>query len=289
MNNKISIVTPSFNQVDFIERTIRSVLNQSYSNLEYIVVDGGSTDGTVEILKKYGDKVKWISEKDNGQTEAINKGMKMATGNILAYLNSDDTYQPNALTLANDCFLRNKKAMIVYGKGRYIDVKDNYLNDYPTENVSLKVLKNKCPVCQPSVFWKRDLWDEVGIFDESLKYGMDYDYWIRVARKFNFFYIDDYLANYRLHKQAKTVGQALKMAEEQMVICKKYFGDVGDRWILNYVNHKINKGGLSNLIKIIPASFVEIIKRNKRLPKLDTWRIYLSWIKESFRVFSKLS
>lgn len=289
MNNKISIVTPSFNQVDFIERTIRSVLNQSYSNLEYIVVDGGSTDGTVEILKKYGDKVKWISEKDNGQTEAINKGMKMATGNILAYLNSDDTYQPNALTLANDCFLRNKRAMIVYGKGRYIDVKDNYLNDYPTENVSLKVLKNKCPVCQPSVFWKRDLWDEVGIFDESLKYGMDYDYWIRVARKFNFFYIDDYLANYRLHKQAKTVGQALKMAEEQMVICKKYFGDVGDRWILNYVNHKINKGGLSNLIKIIPASFVEIIKRNKRLPKLDTWRIYLSWIKESFRVFSKLS
>jgi len=289
MSNRISIVTPSFNQVDFIERTIRSVLNQGYDNLEYIIVDGGSTDGTVEILKKYGGKIKWISEKDNGQTEAINKGMRMVTGEIMAYLNSDDTYEKNTFNIVAKYFEGKPRAMIVYGKGRYVDKNDKYIGDYPTDGVSFDILKNKCPICQPGVFWRRKLMNDIGLFDESLKYGMDYDYWIRTAKKFEFNYIDKYLANYRLHDQAKTVGQAVKMAEEQMIVCKKYYGEIGDRWILNYVNHKINSGRLDNLMKIIPTSFVEIIKRNKRLPKMDTWRIYLSWIKESFIVSSKLS
>lgn len=205
---KISIVTPSYNQGKFIERTIRSVLDQNYPNLEYIVIDGGSKDETVEILEKYGRKIKWVSEKDSGQTEAINKGLRMSTGDILAYLNSDDTYELGGLKLIGKYFARYKKTMIVYGNGRHIDENDKYINDYPSGAVSYEILKSTCPVCQPSVFWKRKLWEDIGSFDESLRFGMDYDYWIRVAKKYKFTFIGDYIANTRLHSNTKTLSQA---------------------------------------------------------------------------------
>jgi len=273
---KISIVIPSFNQRKFIERTIESLLEQKYKDLEIIVVDGGSTDGTVEILKKYGGKIKWISEKDNGQTEAINKGMRMAKGEIMTYLNSDDTYEIGTLNIVAKYFEDNPRAMIVYGKGRHIDENDRYINDYPSENVDGNVLKIKCPICQPTVFWRRELWEEIGDFDEKLDFAMDYQYWLRVAEKYDFDFIDEYLANTRLHSDTKTLSQQEKVAEEIIKVHKNLFGKVNDGWILNYIGEKYGKVKMT----WIKESLKMIWKVNKRLPSLKTWKIYLTWIKE---------
>lgn len=273
---KISIVVPSYNQSKFIGRTIDSVLDQKYKEVEVIVVDGGSRDGTVEILKKYGDKIKWISEKDKGQTEAINKGMKMATGTIMAYLNSDDTYEPDALDKVAEYFDKNPKVMIVYGKGRHIDENDKYINDYPTEKVNRNILRTKCPICQPTVFWRRELWEKIGDFDEKLNYAMDYQYWLRVVEKYDFYFIGEYLANTRLHEETKTLSQKEKVAEEIINVHKNLFGRVDDRWILNYIGEKYG----TDKKTWIRESFKMIWKVNKRLPSLKTWKIYFSWIKE---------
>lgn len=273
---KISVVTPSYNQGEFIGRTIESVLSQNYPNLEYVVVDGGSNDRTVDVLKKYENKIKWVSEKDGGQTEAINKGFKMITGEIMAYLNSDDTYEPDTLSVVAQYFVDNPEAMIVYGKGRHVDTNDKYINDYPTEMVSLDILKNKCPICQPTVFWRRELWLKIGLFDESLQMGMDYDYWIRVARNYKFGFIDQYLANTRIHGDAKTVAEQPKVAEEMIKICQNNFGEVDDQWILNSVGEKYGPDKKNWIIQ----SFKLIWQINKRLPTLKTLKVYLTWVKE---------
>lgn len=273
---KISIVIPSFNQGNFIERTIKSVLDQKYNEIEVIVVDGGSRDGTVELLKKYGDKIKWVSEKDSGQTEAINKGMKLATGDVMAYLNSDDTYEPETLKTVVKYFEDNPKSMIVYGKGRHIDENDKFINDYPTEKVDRDTLKIKCPICQPTVFWRRELWEKIGKFDEALNFGMDYDYWIRVSKEFKFGFINHYLANTRIHNEAKTVSQQLKVAEEMIKINQKNYGEVDDLWILNFIGEKYGKDKKTWIIE----SLKMIWQVNKRLPSLKTLKIYLTWIKE---------
>jgi len=276
LSMKFSIVIPSFNQGKFIERTIESVLGQKYKNVEIIVVDGGSTDGTMEILKKYGDKIKWISEKDNGQTEAINKGIRMATGDIMAYLNSDDTYEKDTLNIVAKYFEESPKTMIVYGKGRHIDENDKYINDYPTEKVDVNVLKIKCPICQPTVFWRRELWTDIGEFDEKLNFAMDYQYWLRVAEKYNFDFIDEYLANTRLYGETKTLSQKEEVAKEIIKVHKNLFGKVDDKWILNYIGEKYG-----NDKKVwIRESFKMIWKVNKRPPASKTWKIYLIWIKE---------
>lgn len=273
---KISIIIPSYNQRCFIEKTIKSVLDQKYIDVEIIVIDGGSRDGTVEILKKYGDKIKWISEKDNGQTEAINKGMRMAIGEIMAYLNSDDTYETDTLNVVSKYFEENPTAMIIHGKGRHIDENDKYINDYPTEKVDKNILKTKCPICQPTVFWRRELWEKIGDFDEKLNYAMDYQYWLRVAEKYNFDFVDEYLANTRLHEETKTLSQKEKVAKEIIMVHKNLFGKVDDRWILNYIGEKYGKDKKT----WIKESCKMIWKVNRRPPSLKTWKIYLAWIKE---------
>jgi glycosyltransferase involved in cell wall biosynthesis len=138
---KISIITPSYNQAEFIERTIQSIFSQNYPDIEYIVMDGGSTDGTVKILKKYSDQIIWKSEKDNGQSDAINKGLKIATGEIVAYLNSDDTYEPGTLKKVADFFQKNPEKKWVYGKCKIINKKDQEIRKWITAYKNL-LLKN---------------------------------------------------------------------------------------------------------------------------------------------------
>lgn len=276
LSMKFSVIVPSFNKSQFIKRTIDSILDQKYKDTEVIVVDGGSRDGTVEILKKYGDKIRWVSEKDNGQTEAINKGMRMATGEIMAYLNSDDTYEKKTLNIVDKYFEDNPKIMVVYGKVHHIDANDGFINIYPSDVANRDSLKVGLPISQPSVFWRRKLWDEVGEFDESLHYGMDYDYWIRITQKHIFSFIDCHLANTRLYPETKTLGKSDLMALELIKINKKHFGLVDDRWILNYIGEKYGKDKKT----WIRESFKMIWKVDRRLPSLKTWKIYLTWIKE---------
>jgi glycosyltransferase involved in cell wall biosynthesis len=201
----VTVVTPSFNQGRFIRETIESVLAQNYPSIEYLVIDGGSTDETLGILKKYPGRFYWVSEKDKGQANAINKGWSRARGEILAWLNSDDVYLPGAISKAVAFLQDHPEVGTGYGEGYHIDEEDQVIERYPTEPFDRERLKETCFICQPTVFIRRKVLEEVGFLDESLRYCMDYDLWFRMARKFKFGYLPEYLACTRFYKGTNTL------------------------------------------------------------------------------------
>jgi len=240
---KISIITPSFNQANFIERTIQSVLSQNYPDLEYIVMDGGSTDGTIEILKKYEGRIIWKSEKDNGQSDAINKGLKVATGDIVAYLNSDDIYEPGALNKVAEFFQNNPDKKWVYGKCKIINENDQEIRKPITtyKNLLLKKysyakLLSENFISQPATFWKREIHFELGFFDENEHYCMDYEFWLRTGKKYPAGVIDAYLANFRYYATSKSGSVNKKQFQDELRIAKKY----GNRHKLSIILHYTN-------------------------------------------------
>jgi glycosyltransferase involved in cell wall biosynthesis len=208
---RISVITPSFNQAEFIERNIRSVLDQGYAAFEHIVVDGGSTDGTIDVLKRY-PHLRWISEGDNGQTHALNKGFRMATGEIVGWLNSDDTYNAGAFALIGEAF-SDPGVDVVYGDGFETGVDDEVLREFRSKNVSFEGLvrywKWSYEFIQPSFFFRRTVFDEVGYLDEGLHYAMDVDFIIRLCTRFDLRYLPKPLANLRLYNASKT-GKAYR-------------------------------------------------------------------------------
>ena len=204
---KVSVITPSFNQGEFIERTILSVGSQDYPNIEHIVIDGGSTDSTLSILREYEDSIIWKSEPDKGQPEAINKGFLLSTGEIVAWLNSDDTYQPSAVRRAVDFLSEHPDVGMVYGDCRMIDEKDEVIGhwvdslDFDLDLLTSKAL-NYIP--QPTVFFRREILDTIGLLDVNLQMAMDYDYWIRIGQRFKVKRIPVVLGNFRVHQNAKS-------------------------------------------------------------------------------------
>ncbi len=207
---RISIITPSYNQAAFIEQTILSVLNQDYPDLEYIVMDGGSTDGTLEILKKYNGRLIWISEPDRGQSHAINKGFSMATGEVLAFLNSDDLYEPGALIKVGQFFAKNPEAAWLTGRCHIIDKYGKEIRKAITsyKNFWLRMggyrtLQILNFISQPATFWQRAVVESIGPFDETLEYSMDYDYSLRVGQHHPWHVLDLYLASFRIHPTSK--------------------------------------------------------------------------------------
>ncbi len=215
----VSIVTPSFNQGRFIRDTIESVLRQTYPNIEYIVMDGGSTDETVEILKEYGDRFDWESEPDNGQTHAINKGLTKARGEVLAYLNSDDVLELDAVEKVVRFLQKNPEIDMVFGKAHYIDENNQITGEYKTSD-NLGDLSSGCIICQPAAFWTRRVSRRIGLFDETLQLTMDYDYWLRMfASKTPIAYFDQFLASSRLYQETKTLSQRKNIFKEIFQIC----------------------------------------------------------------------
>lgn len=228
---KISIISPSLNQGNFIEETILSVLSQEYENLEYIIVDGLSTDETLSILEKYSDKVTWISEKDSGQTNAINKGIRTATGEIIGYLNSDDILLPNTLKVVAQAFQENPAVMWVTGKSLIIDEDGKNIRKLITiyKNLYLRMHNFKSLllvdyISQPATFWKKEIVSEVGYLDESLEYVMDYEYWLRIYQKYRPVFVNEYLAGFRVHHASKTTGgsHTRKYIDEEKKIITQY-------------------------------------------------------------------
>lgn len=270
--NIISIVTPSFQQGEFLERTINSVITQEGNfYLDYIITDGGSKDNSVEIIKKYdrlilegtevlnhaglvfrkipsgtndstnclGISYRWVSEKDNGQTHAINKGWKLAVGSVIAWLNSDDVYLPKALEKAY-ANLSESDSTCLYGIGLHIDKEDRLLELYPIEPYSFLRLLDYCIICQPTVFLKREVLTSIGYLNESLGYCMDYEYWLRIALKYPFSFLKETLACTRIHENTKT-SQNLKVHSEIIQMQKKVVGKTSKHWLYHYSNYKLSE------------------------------------------------
>ena len=264
---KVSIVTPSYNQGEYIERTIQSVLSQNFPSLEFVVFDGGSTDRTPEVLKQYENTLRWVSRPDKGQADAVNQGITATTGEIIGWLNSDDTYYPDAIRHVVDFFLEHPDVDVVYGMADYIDVNDRPFDAYPTEPWDFECLKRTCFICQPALFFRRSVVDRFGLLDPKLMYCMDYEYWLRIAAGgAKFAYIPRKLASSRLYLENKTLRAKLEVRNEiNDMLCHR-LGQVPDRWLFIYAHH-----------------VAELRVNQKQYPKLFRWYLAVQMILAALR------
>jgi glycosyltransferase involved in cell wall biosynthesis len=221
---KISIITPSFNQGKFLEETILSVLNQNYPNLEYIIIDGGSTDNSVEIIKKYENHIAyWVSEEDRGQSHAVNKGFARATGEIMGWLNSDDTYLPDTFRYIAAFFCQHPDVEVVYGDQVLTDQQGNYIRLKHELTYSYHRLCYHMYQSQPATFFKRSVIQKVGSLDEGLYYTMDHEFFLRLGRKCRVQHLPHLLATYRLHASGKSASHGeSKHFQEVKAMLQKY-------------------------------------------------------------------
>lgn len=223
----ISIVTPSFNQGEFIEETILSVLEQHYPMVEHIIVDGGSTDKTLDILRKY-NHLTWISEEDRGQSDAINKGFRMAKGEILGWLCSDDILKSETLLEVGEDINPTLDRYVVVGRSEWIDETGKVLNLHPffgsRDHSQIIRFWKYHPLPQPSVFFHREVFEEFGplAIDESL--AMDYDFWLRISQKYFFYFVDSVFSQYRLHMSSKCMTQHLEAHRDLSRLSHRYWG-----------------------------------------------------------------
>lgn len=226
---KISVVTPSYNQATFLERTIRSVHEAGHPNVEHIVIDGGSTDNSVDIIRKYSDRIAyWTSEKDRGQSDAINKGFARCTGDILCWLNSDDTFLPGALRRVADAAERYPSHNFFFGDIQFIDAEDRVGNPQRFAPITAANMLMEGMVCsQPATFWRRSLMDQSGPVDIACQYTMDWDLFCRMAPFARYKYINAFLATYRLHDASKTCTNSqaagAEMAERRKRYCDQQY------------------------------------------------------------------
>ena len=211
----VSIVTPSYNQARYLEAAIQSVLAQDYARIEYIVVDGGSTDGSVELIKKYQSRFAyWVSEKDSGQADAINKGLSRASGEILAWLNSDDYYLPNTISAAAKCFEENPDVTMLYGDMLAVDEHGQTINLLKYRQLSLEDLLSFQIIGQPAVFIRRAAYENTGGLDTTFDYLLDHHLWIRLAQQGKILHVPHIWAAARYHAEAKNRAKATEFGRE---------------------------------------------------------------------------
>lgn len=265
--DKISIVTPSYNQGGFIEETIQSVVTQCYPSKEYFVFDGGSADETPEVLNRYNKQIDhWVSEKDRGQSHAINKGLKMVTGDIVGWLNSDDYYSPGAFEQIAGAFKNNPEADLIYFDVRNFSQSGSTLYRHQASYSEEWFLTKVC-LHQPGVFWRKSLMDRIGYLDESLHYVMDFDYWIRAYLNAQLSHIPLVVANFRLHNSSKTIDDPVELYYEKNRVIATMFHNLGAYRQLNQLRSldlvpegKLNDYPVSK--KIAVATLDKILSRH---------------------------
>jgi glycosyltransferase involved in cell wall biosynthesis len=241
-NELVSIVTPSYNQVEYLRATIDSVLEQDYANTEYIIVDGGSKDGSDTLIREYEHRLAWwVSERDEGQTDAINKGFARARGQILAWLNSDDTYQAGAIAAAVKYLQEHPEVGMVYGDANYIDERGRVIGKFPAAQTDYRRLrKGFVHIPQQASFFRVDLWREVGPLDPSFYFAMDYDLWVRIASKTKIKYLSGQTwANFRLHTSGKTISADDRCWPEMLRVHYRDGGSIFAQIVLKYYIRKL--------------------------------------------------
>lgn len=222
---RISIVTPSFQQGAFIEQTILSILDQGYPNLEYLVIDGGSTDATIDILKRYEGRLTWVSERDRGQSDAINKGLRLATGDVVGYVNSDDLLLPGSLQAVGDYFMSHPSTEWVTGYCRNIDAQNRPIQSSVTAYKNF-LLRHYQPglfiginfISQMSTFWRRRAMERIGYFNEDQHLVMDYDYWLRLAKIGRPGILRQELSAFRLHADSKSTKRMIQQFQQSAAV-----------------------------------------------------------------------
>jgi glycosyltransferase involved in cell wall biosynthesis len=267
---KISLVTPSLNQGKFIRTTLGSVLAQGYPDLDYRVQDGGSTDGTLAVLREFEARVPIVSEKDRGQADAINRGLSKATGEVLGYLNSDDVLLPGTLAAVGEAFAANPELLFVWGRASYLDEAGRVVSPYLARPDAIERLADACFIAQPAAFFRRKVWEEIGTFDESLHHTMDYDYWLRIAARYpqsKMRFLDRELAGCRMHADAKTVAGWTRALDEIFALVKRHTGYVSLWWCVAKWDHLTD--GRSQAAnphpvpwRAYPPAILEFLRRN---------------------------
>lgn len=231
----VSIVTPCRNAAEFIEATLHSVLSQDYPRIEYIVVDGGSTDGTLEILKRYESRLRWVTGHDRGAADAINRGFALSRGEIFAYLNADDVYLPGAVSTAVHSFsAQPANVAAVYGDAWWIDRAGERIAPYPVRDFDHALLARECFICQPASFLRREAFKNAGGMDPELDLTFDYELWMRLSKMYELRRIEGTLAHSRMHPSNKSLGRRREVFLETFGILRRHYGYVPFQWIYAY-------------------------------------------------------
>jgi glycosyltransferase involved in cell wall biosynthesis len=256
---RITVVTPSYNQAPFLEATIRSVLLQGYPNLEYVVVDGGSADGSVDVLRRYERWLAgWVSEPDHGQSDAINKGMAGSTGEILAWLNSDDLYAPGALAHVAGYFLAHPDCSLLYGQGSYIDESGQRTGSCDwIRPFDRRLFLTSNFILQPAAFWRRSLWEETGGLDVSLEWTMDWEWLIRATARTQPHYLPVELASWRVRPEIKTAAGGRRRRAEIAEVSRRH----GGIFQPTYLVYLLDRVSWSAEDRLGPGRAVRVVQR----------------------------
>jgi glycosyltransferase involved in cell wall biosynthesis len=261
----VTVVTPSWNSIEFIERTIQSIRSQTYKNIEFIVVDGGSTDGTIEVIKRHADAISsWVSESDKGMYHAINKGLERACGEIVAYLNSDDIYRFDTIAKVVKSFGEHPSADLIYGNLDIIDENDRLLYNqiYPAFSLKHFANANYSMIGQPASFWRAGLLKKIGYFDESFKMAADFDFFIRAGAAGSVVHVDETLAAFRVHAKSLTSRQ-LELNFRELELMRKKHGVEYER-----LKNRLSRVAYDILFKTINYRSLtsRAFKRARRVP-----------------------
>jgi glycosyltransferase involved in cell wall biosynthesis len=237
----VSVVTPSYQMAHFLEETIQSVLGQDYPRIDHIVMDGGSTDGTLEILRKYEGRLRYSSGPDGGQSDAINRGFEISRGQIFTFLNADDTYLPGAVSTAVKSMLARKDVGLVYGDAYHVHEDGSIMGPYPTRPYDYESLSRNCYICQPASFMWRDVFLAVGGINKKLHIALDYDLWMRIAKLYPLMKIDGFLATSRMYRENKTVSKRRLGYLEIMSCVREHYGYIPYDWVYGYSAYLLDR------------------------------------------------
>lgn len=279
----VSIIMPSYNQAQFLPQALDSVLNQCWGRLELIVMDAGSTDGTLEILHSYqqrDNRLRWWSAPDTGPADALNKALAKGRGTLVGWLNSDDCYTPGAIRRAATAMQKNQSWMLCYGWGQHIDAEGNYINDYPTLPAlhaeqpvvpPAHLFQQSCFICQPSVFFKAVMPRLLGPLDQSLGASFDFDYWLRAFNAFagRIGFVPAVQAHSRLHDACITQNQRRRVALEGMQVLAKHQGSAPSHWVHTYLKEQLQQGENPQRLK---ADLEDLLNKVQPLMQALEWQ-----------------
>ena len=280
----VSIVTPTLNSQQYIAETIDSILAQDYPAIELIVVDGGSTDATLDILDRYRGKLRIITGRDKGPSDAIFKGLNQAHGDIVTWLNADDTFLPGAVRIAADHLTTHPETDVVYGEGWWIDETGKIISRYPTLPWDPRVLERDCFICQPAAFLRASAYRRCPL-DPDINRSFDYDLWIRMARAgMRFDCIPDYLANSRMHAGAKTLSEREQVFQASMSLLARHYGYVPFTWVFGYTTwRRDRRDQFFEPLRLTVGNYIASLPMGLRLNSAKPFRFLAEWLSAPIR------